>query len=258
MASQCVLFTARASFIAPHRVTCIQHFQAVLPLPKRYVGIIQNPTVLNQFKCMSLTSQGRHYVPSVPVKPVRSSHSAVVRDVVLFEHDRTRFFRLLALFCGGQFLFWTYLAYFAFTGLRDTRKSSKEPQKVRTELGLFSFDMNLGSNTWRFGFTLGCIVVGGGIVGLGMLFSRRSVSRVVLHKGGGKVTVCTQSPLGVSNAWHLTVPLNQVACHAHRQESPSFIPLKVKNHKFYFLLDKEGNLNNPKLFDVTVGAYRPL
>lgn len=100
--------------------------------------------------------------------------------------------------------------------------------------------------------------LGGGIVGLGVLFSRRSVSRVILHKGGGKVTVCTQSPLGVSKAWHLTVPLNQVACHAHRQESPSFIPLKVKNHRFYFLLDKEGSLNNPKLFDVTVGAYRPL
>lgn len=160
MAFQCVLFTARAFFIAPHRVTCIQHLHAVLPLLKRYVGIIQNPTVLNQFKCMSLTSQGRHCVTLLPGQLVRSFHSAVVRDVVLFEHDRTRFFRLLALFCGGQFLFWSYLAYFAFTGLRDTRKSSKEPQKVRTELGLFSFDMNLGSNTWRFGFTLGCLIIG--------------------------------------------------------------------------------------------------
>ncbi|KAL7853932.1 hypothetical protein AOLI_G00207760 [Acnodon oligacanthus] len=118
--------------------------------------------------------------------------------------------------------------------------------------------MNLGSNAWRFGFTLGCLVIGGGIVGLGVLFSRRSVSRVVLHKGGGKVTVQTQSPLGANKAWHLTVPLNQVACHAHRQESPSFIPLKVKDHKFYFLMDKEGTLNNPRLFDITVGAYRPL
>jgi len=102
------------------------------------------------------------------------------------------------------------------------------------------------------------VVVGGGIVGLAVLFSRRSVSRVILHKGGGNVTVWTQSPLGPLRAHHLTVPLTQVTCHAHRQESPSFIPLKVKGYKFYFLLDKDGTLNNPKLFDITVGAYRPL
>lgn len=249
MAVQCVFFTARALFISPHRVTRVLHLRAVLPLCKRYVAS-QNHTVFNPFKRMPLTSQGRHYETSLRSQPLR--------DVVLFEHDRTRFFRLLALFCGGQFVFWTYLAYVAFTGLRDTRNSSKDAKKIRTELGLFSVDMNLGSKAWRFGFTLGCLIIGGGIVGLGMLFSRRSVSRVILHNGGGKVTVYTQSPLSVTNAWHLTVPLNQVACHAHRHESPSFIPLKVKNHKFYFLLDKEGILNNPKLFDVTVGAYRPL
>lgn len=159
MAFQCVLFTARAFITAPRRVTCIQYARAVLPLSTRSV-VSQYPVVFNHFKRMSLTSQGRRYVTLLPIQPLRSSHSAVVRDVVLFEHDRTRFFRLLALFCGGQFLFWTYLAYFAFTGLRDTRKSSKEPQTVRTELGLFSFDMNLGSNSWRFGFTLGCLLIG--------------------------------------------------------------------------------------------------
>lgn len=160
MGSQCVLFTTRTFFTAHYRLTCISHLRATLRLSKWYVAIIQNPTILNHFKCVSLTSQGRHCVTFLPGQPARSSHSAVLRDVVLFEHDRTRFFRLLALFCGGQFLFWTYLAYFAFTGLRDTRKSSKEPQKVRTELGLFSFDMNLGSNTWRFGFTAGCLILG--------------------------------------------------------------------------------------------------
>lgn len=166
MAFQCVLFTARTFTVAPHRLTCIQNFRVVLRLTKSNVGIIQNHTVFNHFKCMSLTSQGRHCVTLLPGQPLRSSHSAVMRDVVLFEHDRTRFFRLLAMFCGGQLLFWSYLAYFAFTGLRDTRKSSKEPQNVRTELGLFSFNMNLGSNTWRFGFTLGCLIIGRCSVGL--------------------------------------------------------------------------------------------
>ncbi|XP_070771397.1 transmembrane protein 223 [Enoplosus armatus] len=184
------------------------------------------------------------------------------RDVTLFEHDRTRFFRLLSVFCGGQFFFWTYLAHFAYTGLRDTGGATEKGKaKASTTTGLagmWSFEMNLGSNTWRYGFTLGCLAIAAGMVGLGVLFCRRSVSQVVLHQGGRMVTVSTQSPLGPGRGRRITVPLSQVACHAHRQESPSFIPLRVKGHKFYFLLDKEGTVNNPRLFDITVGAYRPV
>ncbi|KAJ7996782.1 hypothetical protein DPEC_G00240590 [Dallia pectoralis] len=191
------------------------------------------------------------------VRPLSTS-SVVAKDVILFEHDRTRFFRLLAIFVGGQFIFWTYLAHFAFTGLRDIREKGSEGRAVSTKglAGLWSFDMNLGSNAWRYGFTLACLVIGGGIVGLSALFCRRSVSQVTLHKGGSMVTVSTQSPLGADRGWRMTVPLSQLACYAHRQETSNFIPLRVKGHKFYFLLDKEGRLNNPKLFDVTVGAYR--
>uniref|UniRef100_A0AAY4A8K7 Transmembrane protein 223 n=1 Tax=Denticeps clupeoides TaxID=299321 RepID=A0AAY4A8K7_9TELE len=195
------------------------------------------------------------FSPTAPLRgpsPRLSSSSAPVpRDVVLFEHDRTGFFRLLSLFCGGQLLFWTYLAHFAFTSLRDTRGDGGAG-KARTS------HANLGSNAGRFGFTAGCLAIGAAIAGFGVLFTRRSISRVVLHRGGGTVTLVTQSPLGASAARRVTVPLSDVACHAHRQESPTFIPLRVRGHRFYFLLDKEGRMNNPRLFDVSVGAYRPL
>lgn len=186
--------------------------------------------------------------------------SHLSRDVTLFDHDRTRFFRLLSVFCGGQFLFWTYLAQFAYTGLRDTRgtkdRAKTEETKTTGLAGMWSFEMNLGSSAWRFGFTAGCLAIGAGIVGLGFLFCRRSVHRIILHQGGRIVTVYTQSPLGSGRGRKITVPLSQVACYAHRQESSSFIPLRVKGHKFYFLMDKEGTVTNAKLFDVTVGAYR--
>ncbi|XP_061697295.1 transmembrane protein 223 [Syngnathoides biaculeatus] len=189
------------------------------------------------------------------------SSTLPTKDVTLFQHDRTAFFRLLAVFCGGQFVFWTYVAHFAYTGLRDTG-TSREHEKRKTPTstalaGMRSFEMNLGSSAWRYGFTLGCVTIGAGILGLGVLFCRRSVSQVVLHQGGRMVSISTQSPLGMGHGWRITTPLSQVACHAHRHESPSFIPLKIKGHKFYFLLDKEGTMNNAKLFDVTVGAYRP-
>ncbi|KAM4731501.1 transmembrane protein 223 [Anableps anableps] len=190
-----------------------------------------------------------------------STSTQPAKDVTLFEHDRSRFFRLLTVFCGGQFVFWMYLAQFAFTGLRDTGgKGEKGRAKAPTTTGLagmWSFEMNLGSTAWRYGFTLGCLTIGAGIVGLGALFCRRSVSKVVLHQGGRMVTVRTQSPLGPDRGRTITVPLNQVACHAHRQESPTFIPLRIKGHRLYFLLDKEGTVNNARLFDITVGAYRP-
>ncbi|KAK9955475.1 hypothetical protein ABG768_015347 [Culter alburnus] len=253
MGIQCVLFGVRRcrTFISAYRLTGIQSLRASVSTATQFVKINDITSISSPLRC------------HVRVNSVRNAYtftsSAVAKDVILFEHDRTRFFRLLGIFCAGQFIFWAYLAHFAFTSLRDTRKIRGEPQKVRTELGgIFSFDMNLGSNAWRYGFTLGCLIIGGGIVGAAALFSRRSVSRVILHKGGGNVTVCTQSPLGPLRAHHLTVPLTQVACHAHRLESPSFIPLKIKGYKFYFLLDKEGTLNNPKLFDITVGAYRPI
>ncbi|KAM9347839.1 transmembrane protein 223 [Symphorus nematophorus] len=200
-----------------------------------------------------------------PARRSLSSSAQPSRDVTLFEHDRSRFFRLLSVFCGGQFLFWTYLGHFAYTGLRDTEKGKAKPSTSTSTsttttglAGMWSFEMNLGSNSWRYGFTLGCLAIGAGIVGLGLLFCRRSVSQVVLHQGGRMVTVRTQSPLGPGRGRRITVPLSQVACHAHRQESPSFIPLRVKGHKFYFLLDREGTINNARLFDITVGAYRPL
>ncbi|XP_077392961.1 transmembrane protein 223 [Festucalex cinctus] len=183
------------------------------------------------------------------------------RDVTLFQHDRTGFVRLIAVFCVGQFVFWSYLAHFAYTGLKDTGPTREQKNKTPTNTalaGMWSFEMNLGSNTWRYGFTVGCVTIGACILGLGILFSRRSVSQVVLLRGGKMVSVTTQSPLGMGHGRRMIVPLSQVACHAHRHESPSFIPLQIKGHKLYFLIDKAGTINNAKLFDVTVGAYRPL
>ncbi|XP_056145240.1 transmembrane protein 223 [Lampris incognitus] len=215
---------------------------------------------------MGLRSGGFHYssfvTPLCQRTPARrwfSTSAQVWKDVVLFEHDRSKFFRLLAIFCGCQFLFWTYLAHFAYTGLRNTGSTKEQHKQITTGLaGFGSFEMNMGSSAWKYGFTLGCLAIGGGIVGLGSLFCLRSVSQVMLHKGGRMVTVTTQSPLGLRNGRKITVPLSQIACYAHREETPSFIPLRVRGYRFYFLLDKDGTINNAKLFDITVGAYRTI
>lgn len=160
MGFQCLLFGARCcrTFISSYRITAIQSSKTFVSTWTRFVINNDTATILRPLRChvrvnpKSSTSVRNAYT---------FTSTAVAKDVILFEHDRTRFFRLLAIFCGGQFLFWAYLAHFAFTSLRDTRKHGGEPASVRTELGgLFSFDMNLGSNAWRYGFTLGCLVIG--------------------------------------------------------------------------------------------------
>ncbi|XP_009885197.1 PREDICTED: nuclear RNA export factor 1-like, partial [Charadrius vociferus] len=92
----------------------------------------------------------------------------------------------------------------------------------------------------------------------GVLFPLRAVRRVTLLRGGAEVSISTHAPFGLGSGPTFTVPLRHVSCRAHRSEVPAALPLKVKGRPFFFLLDKRGQLCNPRLFDLTVGAYRNL
>ncbi|XP_033853673.3 transmembrane protein 223 [Acipenser ruthenus] len=188
----------------------------------------------------------------------RAVSTAVSKDVVLFEHDKRTFFRLLGFFCAGQFLFWISLAHFAFTSLKDTgyRETVITDDAGKNLPKLGGVSLNLGSSKWRYGFTVSCLTVGTVILVAGSAFARRSVSRVLLHRGGQEVTFTTYYPFGGTSSF--SAPLRHVSCVAHRAEVPSMIPIRVKGHALYFLLDKQGRFHNPRLFDVTVGAYRKL
>ncbi|XP_025911781.1 transmembrane protein 223 [Apteryx rowi] len=173
--------------------------------------------------------------------------TAVPRDVVLFRHERDRFFRLVGLFCAGQGLFWGYLAHFAFTALRPAPAPGAGDDPLRPR-----------DNKWRLGFTASCLTLGSLIVVAGCLFPRRAVRQVTLLQGGRHVAIGTHAPLGLGRGSCFTVPLRHVSCSAHRAEARAALPLKVKGRPFYFLLDKQGHVCNPRLFDLTVGAYRKL
>ncbi|XP_075268180.1 LOW QUALITY PROTEIN: transmembrane protein 223 [Opisthocomus hoazin] len=173
--------------------------------------------------------------------------AAVPRDVVLFRHDRDSFFRLVGFFCAGQGLFWAYLGHFAFTALRPAAGDGPDdPLRPR-------------DHKWRLGFTASCLTLGSLIVAAGCLFPLRAVRRVMLLRGGTQVTISTHGPLGLGRGPTFTVPIRHVSCRAHRSEVRAALPLKVKGRPLLSsLLDKGGQLCNPRLFDVTVGAYRKL
>ncbi|XP_075043732.1 transmembrane protein 223 isoform X2 [Mixophyes fleayi] len=159
----------------------------------------------------------------------------VPRDVLLFQHQRPRFFRLLGLFCVAQTGFWAYMAHFGFTSLRDISQSnSGQDKEVKGR--------NMGSPVWRTIFTISCLSVGSLIMVAGLLFSRRSVSAVTLKAGGERVTIATAGIFGIGSSF--TIPLRHISCMAHRSQVPAMIPLKVKGQPLYFLMDKQGHVFN--------------
>ncbi|XP_069853943.1 transmembrane protein 223-like [Dipodomys merriami] len=171
------------------------------------------------------------------------------RDLLLFEHERGRFFTFLGLFCAGQGVFWASLTVAA---LSPPPVSAPPQDAGAPKQGRF----DLRSALWRYALAVGCGTIGTLILGGGFLFSLRSVRSVMLRTGGQQVTLTTHGLFGLRT--HLTVPLNQVSCMAHRGEVPAMLPLKVKGRRFYFLLDKAGHFPNAQLFDGTVGVYRNL
>lgn len=173
--------------------------------------------------------------------------AAVPRDVVLFRYDRSSFFRLSGLFCAGQGVFWASLAHSAFTGLKPP------PPGVGPEDPLRPKD-----NKWRWSFTAACATMGSLIMAAGCFIPLRSVRLLTLHRGGSHVTICTHGPMGLGRGLSITVPLRHCSCRAHRSHIRTSIPIKVKGRAAFFLLDARGQLENPKLFDITVGAYRKL
>ncbi|XP_041325428.1 transmembrane protein 223 isoform X1 [Pyrgilauda ruficollis] len=170
--------------------------------------------------------------------------AAASRDVVLYEHDRSRFFRLVGLFCAGQGLLWAYLARFAFTALRPVPApgaGTDDPLRPR-------------DNKWRFGFTASCLTVGSLTVAAGWLLPLRSVARLTLLRGGAAVAIGTPGPLGLGRRT-LTVPLRDVSGRAHRSQART-VPLKVRGRPLFFLVDTAGTLREPRLFDVTAFKFR--
>ncbi|XP_069750176.1 transmembrane protein 223 isoform X2 [Narcine bancroftii] len=91
----------------------------------------------------------------------RAVSTDVPQDVLLFQHHRPIYFRLLGLFCGAQSLFWAYLAFIAFTSLKDT--GCKETVLIGDQAQglpkIRGMALNLGADKWRYGFTASCLTM---------------------------------------------------------------------------------------------------
>ncbi|XP_011646033.1 transmembrane protein 223 isoform X2 [Pogonomyrmex barbatus] len=79
----------------------------------------------------------------------------------------------------------------------------------------------------------------------------RSIKYIILNKGGKTISIVTYHLLKKKSS--MSLPVEMVKLFSHRTSSGSCIPLKIKNKRFYYLIDKSGTFVNPKLFDYTLG-----
>lgn len=85
-------------------------------------------------------------------------------------------------------------------------------------------------------------------------FTLRYVHTIYLLRGGRMLRFTTFAPFGKKRSF--TVNVNDTSCAVGRQAGTTFVPIRIKGHSLYYLVDKRGEFKNPMLFDFTVGMQR--
>ncbi|XP_028418524.1 transmembrane protein 223-like [Dendronephthya gigantea] len=88
----------------------------------------------------------------------------------------------------------------------------------------------------------------------GCLYALRSVNQLVLLRDGAHILVKTYTPYGSSKLF--SVPLTDVSCLGSRLDEKAFVVFKIRDRRFYYMLDKRGEFLQPTIFDTTVGVKR--
>ncbi|XP_076753106.1 uncharacterized protein LOC143424729 [Xylocopa sonorina] len=84
--------------------------------------------------------------------------------------------------------------------------------------------------------------------------NQRIVRYIILHKGGKQVSVLTNHLFKRYNT--ISLPVDEVKTKIAREKMVNYLAIKLKGHRFYYLLDAQGKFPNTRLFDYTVGKSK--
>ncbi|XP_076066020.1 transmembrane protein 223-like isoform X1 [Oratosquilla oratoria] len=171
------------------------------------------------------------------------------KDVVLFKYENPRYFKMLNFFAISQFFFWFYLSHFSFTTLRNVPAL---PNNEENKDVPWWRKINFGQ--YRNGISVGCFMIGWGILAFSGMYTLRSLRYLILKKDGNHLTFVTYSPARRFRSF--TVPLEKVSAKQSRQSAGVLLPLKVRGHFMNYLLDMRGEFTNARLFDYSAGLKR--
>lgn len=91
------------------------------------------------------------------VAPLNIDVSNLTKDVIVYKYDNPRYFKLLNIFALVQFVFWTGMAEFQLSNLRDTPVDETAPG---FEEQPFYKRKNLGENRFKYGLASVLLLMG--------------------------------------------------------------------------------------------------
>ncbi|XP_035204787.1 transmembrane protein 223-like [Stegodyphus dumicola] len=177
--------------------------------------------------------------------------SNLKKDVLLYSLEKTRVYKYISIFGIAQLAVWVFYAGTLFTNLRDVSKI--EGPVVEMPKSSLWKRINLGDIRYRIVAVLACLSIGIGTAFITYTLPLRVIKALTLCKGGNMASIVTYAPFGRTTR-EFKVPLHQLSCLVSRKEATSYIPLKIKNTWFYYLVDCKGHFCQPSLFDFTVGT----
>ncbi|CRK89030.1 CLUMA_CG002497, isoform A [Clunio marinus] len=180
-----------------------------------------------------------------------SSSQSSAKDIVLFRYENLKVFRLINLFGTSQLFFWVYMGTWAFYDLRNVKVS--EDQMNDEDLAWWR-KINLGEEKYRYSIAFFCFAVGYLFIFSSWMYTLRSVRYLIARKNGKDISIVCYTPLGRNRI--MDVPIKCISAQESRQTTKGYLPLKVKNRMFYYILDMKGEFKNTKLFDSTAGLSR--
>ncbi|XP_055924156.1 transmembrane protein 223-like [Argiope bruennichi] len=175
--------------------------------------------------------------------------TSLKKDTVLYSLEKTKLIRNLTIYGIAQFGICTVLGFNIFISLKDTQPS----RNINTQSSKEAWrDVNLGAVKHRIISSLACFSLGFLTAFICYSLPSRIVKTITLCKGGNVASFVTYGPFGKTR--RIKVPLQQMSCMMTREQAKSYIPIKIKNRWFYYLIDCKGEFHQPALFDVTVGT----
>ncbi|XP_033231246.1 transmembrane protein 223 isoform X2 [Belonocnema kinseyi] len=163
--------------------------------------------------------------------------TAVLNNVIIYKYERGTAFAFIMVFSVIQLFGMLSMAsnlYTTFCADIFNREKSWSTRLLECKYSVF-------------GIASGCFF-GPMIFITVMATATRTIRRIILHKGGDKVTIVTYHPVPRKAAQ--TVPLKNVSCKASRHVRGT-LPVSISGKKFYYFIDSDGDFPNSDLFDFT-------
>ena len=193
---------------------------------------------------------------AIPLKIRKCFYLNVSKDVNIYKYDNARFARLLTICASGQWFVMTHMsvvmfqhmpAFFSWIPLDEPSDKQDTMSKDNQRIPCAKWTYRLAFSLFTFGIS--CAVLAGSCI-----YCARTVQSITLLKSSDKVLFKTYTPIGTLQ--NTIVPVAHVSALQSRTASMGYVPLRVKDYHFNFIVDKSGHFSQPSLFERTVGIKR--